>query len=135
MRAESLAALDRAKTTFFSNISHELRTPLTLILSPLEDLIAHEKDFPPERAKEIEVIYRNALRLLKLVNTLLDFSRMEADRVKAHFQPVNLETTTDGNRQCLSVCHREGWPCVSTSAARIWVRRFTVTRRCGKRSF
>ncbi len=93
-RAESLAALDRAKTTFFSNISHELRTPLTLILSPLEDLIAHEKDFPPERAKEIEVIYRNALRLLKLVNTLLDFSRMEADRAKAHFQPVNLETTT-----------------------------------------
>ena len=91
-RAESLAALDRAKTTFFSNISHELRTPLTLILGPLEDLLSRGEDISAVR--EIDLVYRNALRLLKLVNTLLDFSRMEADRVQAMFQPVNLETAT-----------------------------------------
>jgi PAS domain S-box-containing protein len=93
-RAESLAALDRAKTTFFSNISHELRTPLTLILAPLEDLLSRGEDISPVRFREIDLVYRNALRLLKLVNTLLDFSRMEADRVQAKFQPVNLETAT-----------------------------------------
>ena len=93
-RAESLAALDRAKTTFFSNISHELRTPLTLILGPLEDLLARGEDVSSIRFEEIGLVYRNALRLLKLVNTLLDFSRMEADRVQAKFQPVNLETAT-----------------------------------------
>jgi PAS domain S-box-containing protein len=93
-RAESLAALDRAKTTFFSNISHELRTPLTLILGPLEDLLSRGEDVSSARFGEIDLVYRNALRLLKLVNTLLDFSRMEADRVQAKFQPVNLETAT-----------------------------------------
>ena len=93
-RAESLAALDRAKTTFFSNISHELRTPLTLILGPLEDLLSRGDDISAVRFGEIDLVYRNALRLLKLVNTLLDFSRMEADRVQAKFQPVNLETAT-----------------------------------------
>ncbi len=93
-RAESLAALDRAKTTFFSNISHELRTPLTLILGPLEDLLSRGEDISAPRIGEIDLVYRNALRLLKLVNTLLDFSRMEADRVQAMFQPVNLETAT-----------------------------------------
>ena len=93
-RAESLSALDRAKTTFFSNISHELRTPLTLILGPLEDILSRGEDVSSVRSGEIDLVYRNALRLLKLVNTLLDFSRMEADRVQAKFQPVNLETAT-----------------------------------------
>jgi PAS domain S-box-containing protein len=93
-RAESLAALDRAKTTFFSNISHELRTPLTLILGPLEDLLSRGEDVSSVRFGEIDLVYRNAQRLLKLVNTLLEFSRMEADRVQAMFQPVDLETAT-----------------------------------------
>jgi PAS domain S-box-containing protein len=93
-RAESLAALDRAKTAFFSNISHELRTPLTLILGPLEDLLSRgEKSFSVRRG-EIELAHRNALRLLKLVNTLLDFSRMEADRVQATYRSVDLASTT-----------------------------------------
>jgi signal transduction histidine kinase len=48
-RAESLAALDRAKTTFFSNVSHELRTPLTLILGPLEDLLSRGDDISAVR--------------------------------------------------------------------------------------
>lgn len=87
-RAEELAALDRAKTTFFSNVSHEFRTPLTLMLGPTEDALANpEKTL---RGRELETVHRNELRLLKLVNTLLDFSRLEAGRVTASYQPTDL---------------------------------------------
>lgn len=87
-RAEALAALDRAKTTFFSNVSHEFRTPLTLMLGPTEDALANpEKTL---RGRELETVHRNELRLLKLVNTLLDFSRLEAGRVTASYQPTDL---------------------------------------------
>jgi PAS domain S-box-containing protein len=89
-RADMLAELDRAKTTFFSNVSHELRTPLTLILGPLEDEI-RESPAPRER---LELVHRNSLRLLKLVNTLLDFSRIEAGRVEAAFEPTDLAAFT-----------------------------------------
>jgi PAS domain S-box-containing protein len=100
-RAEELAELDRAKTTFFSNISHEFRTPLTLIMGPVEELRARllaqdpgTRD--PGTREELEVIHRNALRLGKLVNTLLDFSRIEAGRMEARFEPVDLAAfTTD----------------------------------------
>src|SRR5882724_7117731 len=74
-RAESLAELDRAKTTFFSNVSHEFRTPLTLMLGPLQDALSDGNRLCPEDRELIEVAQRNSLRLLKLVNTLLDFSR------------------------------------------------------------
>jgi PAS domain S-box-containing protein len=87
-RAQQLAEIDRAKTAFFSNVSHEFRTPLTLILGPLQQAINN-----PElglSADHYEPIYRNAQRLLKLVNNLLDFSRMEAGRVKATFECVDL---------------------------------------------
>src|SRR5205085_3182070 len=72
-RAEALAEIDRAKTAFFSNVSHEFRTPLTLMLGPLEDELA-ERDppLPPARRERLETAYRNSLRLMKLVNTLLD---------------------------------------------------------------
>jgi PAS domain S-box-containing protein len=91
-RAEELAALDRAKTTFFSNVSHEFRTPLTLMLGPTEDALANpEKTL---RGKELETVHRNELRLLKLVNTLLDFSRLEAGRVRASYQPTDLSAYT-----------------------------------------
>ena len=91
-RAELLAELDRAKTTFFSNVSHEFRTPLTLILGPLGDALESESD--PARKDRLERIQRNALRLQKLVNTLLDFSRIEAGRVQASFEPVDLAELT-----------------------------------------
>ena len=93
-RSESLAALDRAKTTFFSNISHELRTPLTLVLSPLEELRARGADPATVSLGEIELVHRNATRLLKLVNTLLEFSRIEAGRVQATYEPVKLGEIT-----------------------------------------
>ena len=89
-RAEALAELDRAKTSFFGNVSHELRTPLTLILGPLEDEL-RESAAPKER---LELAHRNSLRLLKLVNTLLDFSRIEAGRVEASFEATDLGAYT-----------------------------------------
>jgi signal transduction histidine kinase len=92
-RAEALAELDRAKTQFFSNVSHEFRTPLTLILGPAEDVLANPQLVESHRAS-IEVIHRNAMRLLKLVNTLLDFSRTEAGRIDARYEPTDLATTT-----------------------------------------
>jgi signal transduction histidine kinase len=76
-RAEALAEIDRAKTTFFSNVSHEFRTPLTLILGPLEEILSDPKASPSVKER-LEVAHRNSLRLLKLVNSLLDFSRIEA---------------------------------------------------------
>jgi signal transduction histidine kinase len=95
-RAEALAEIDRAKTVFFSNVSHEFRTPLTLILTPLEGLLARESAARSLTAsrEEVELIHRNALRLLRLVNTLLDFSRIESGRVHASFEAVDLSTYT-----------------------------------------
>ncbi|WP_165423064.1 ATP-binding protein [Ktedonosporobacter rubrisoli] len=92
-RAEALAALDHAKTLFFSNVSHEFRTPLTLLLGPIEEV----RDDPTTLAhnrERIETAHRNALRLLKLVNTLLDFSRLEAGRVQACYEPTDASSYT-----------------------------------------
>lgn len=91
-RAEALAELDRAKTAFFTNISHEFRTPLTLILSPLEDALTDTRE--PKQRDRLELIQRSALRLQKLANTLLDFSRIEAGRVQVSFEPTNLAVVT-----------------------------------------
>jgi signal transduction histidine kinase/DNA-binding NarL/FixJ family response regulator len=95
-RAEALAEIDRAKTLFFSNVSHEFRTPLTLMLGSLEDLLAKaEGEINPENRAVLNVAHRNARRLLKLVNTLLDFSRIEAERVQASYHPTDLATLTE----------------------------------------
>ncbi|MFI7574968.1 SpoIIE family protein phosphatase [Micromonospora sp. NPDC049497] len=88
-RAAELAALDRAKTNFFANISHEFRTPLTLVLGPLEDLLA-DPVLPMAYTDRLTMMHRNALRLLKLVNTVLDFSRLESGRLAARYQPTDL---------------------------------------------
>jgi signal transduction histidine kinase len=92
-RAEMLAEIDRAKTTFFSNVSHEFRTPLTLMLGPLEDAL-QDPHLSPSQRERITVAQRNSLRLLKLVNTLLDFSRIEADRIQAMYERTDLATLT-----------------------------------------
>jgi PAS domain S-box-containing protein len=123
-RAEALAELDRAKTTFFNNVSHEFRTPLTLMLGPLENaLVSLEEGEPGSQEAGIDLIspallyssasptassalatsslkeqlqlaQRNGLRLLKLVNTLLDFSRIEAGRIEAVYEPTDLAALT-----------------------------------------
>ncbi len=92
-RAEALAEIDRLKTTFFSNVSHEFRTPLTLMLGPVEQA-ANDPQTPPAARAHLELAHRNALRLLKLVNSLLDFSRIEAGRVEASYQPTDLSAHT-----------------------------------------
>jgi signal transduction histidine kinase/DNA-binding response OmpR family regulator/serine phosphatase RsbU (regulator of sigma subunit)/anti-sigma regulatory factor (Ser/Thr protein kinase) len=94
-RAEALAEIDRAKTAFFTNVSHELRTPLTLLLGPAEDSLADRGEpLPLGQRHRVEVIHRNAERLLKLVNTLLDFSRLQSESTVAHFEPVDLARYT-----------------------------------------
>ena len=82
-RAQILAELDRAKTTFFSNVSHEFRTPLTLIAGPIEDLL-HDTDEPlgESQRERLLIARRSTRRLQKLVNTLLDFARIEAGRAR-----------------------------------------------------
>ncbi|HWY54003.1 MAG TPA: response regulator [Terriglobales bacterium] len=92
-RAEALAEIDRAKTLFFSNVSHEFRTPLTLMLGPLEEVLYGGK-LPFQHYAQLMMAHRNGLRLLKLVNTLLDFSRIEAGRVQAVYEPTDLASLT-----------------------------------------
>jgi signal transduction histidine kinase len=91
-RAEALADVDRAKTAFFSNVSHEFRTPLTLILGPVADLLDASLD--SAQRSQLELVQRNALRLRKLVNSLLDFSRIQAGRVEASYEPTDLSAKT-----------------------------------------
>ncbi|MGH3331828.1 MAG: SpoIIE family protein phosphatase [Nocardioidaceae bacterium] len=94
-RAEKLAELDRTKTEFFTNVSHEFRTPLTMLLGPAEDALSDpENPLPPRQRGRVDVIMRNGQRLLKLVNTLLDFSRLESGRSDAHFEAVDLGAYT-----------------------------------------
>jgi PAS domain S-box-containing protein len=109
-RAEALAELDRAKTAFFSNISHEFRTPLSLLLGPVEDALGDTAAVLPKVQRErLEMAHRNALRLLKLVNALLDFSRIEAGRVRAAFEPVDLAAfTAELASNFRSACERAG---------------------------
>ncbi|MCL8011411.1 SpoIIE family protein phosphatase [Streptomyces sp. AS02] len=91
-RAEALAELDRAKTTFFANVSHELRTPLTLLLGPLQEALADEDR--PGRREQLALAERGALRLLRQVNTLLDVARAEAGQIRPALEPVDLAGAT-----------------------------------------
>jgi len=94
-RADMLVELDRAKTDFFSNVSHEFRTPLTLMLGPIEDgLQDAAQPLPAPQRARFELVRRNALRLEKLVNTLLDFSRVQAGRMEANVVAVDLAALT-----------------------------------------
>jgi PAS domain S-box-containing protein len=94
-RAQALAEIDQAKTTFFSNVSHEFRTPLTLMLSPLEEALTLSDDqIGADTRSLVSVAHRNGVRLLKLVNTLLDFSRIEAGRVTASYEATSLAEYT-----------------------------------------
>jgi len=107
-RAEALAELDRAKTAFFSNVSHEFRTPLTLMLAPIEDMRGSRSLLAEDRER-LELVHRNSLRLLRLVNMLLDFSRLEAGRVEAVFQETELsEFTADLSSNFRSVTEQAG---------------------------
>ena len=133
-RAAALAELDRAKTAFFSNVSHEFRTPLTLMLGPLEDVLAKRRATAArDRRAQLVGAQRNGQRLLKLVNTLLDFARIEAGRTQASYQPTDLAAlTAELASNFRSACERAGLR--SRSTARRWRNRPTSTTRCGRRS-
>lgn len=113
-QAAALAELDYRKMAFFSNVSHEFRTPLTLILGPLEEALVQLAETPPSGLpspdtqllkEQLTQVHRNGLRLLKLVNTLLDFSRIESDRLYEPPEPTDLATFTaeigSGFRSCI----------------------------------
>jgi PAS domain S-box-containing protein len=105
-RAQALAEIDRAKTIFFSNISHEFRTPLSLMLGPLTDALASGKGLD---LAQLNFAHRNSLRLLKLVNSLLDFSRIEAGRAQATHNAVDLaQLTSELASNFRSACERAG---------------------------
>jgi len=86
---EELKELDQAKMRFFSNVSHELRSPLTLILGPLETLLMGKQD--PENIRPLlQAMEGNARRLLRQVNTLLDFAKIDVGKVECNYENANL---------------------------------------------
>lgn len=93
-RAKALEELDRAKTIFFSNISHEFRTPLTLILGTIEEGLS-DTETNAVNSERMSLAHRNAMRLLKLVNTLLDFSRIESGRQQANYEITDITALTE----------------------------------------
>ena len=109
-RAEALAEIDRAKTAFFSNISHEFRTPLTLMLGPLEAILSKPTEqVSPDDRSLVDAAHRNAQRLLRLVNALLDFARIEAERAEANYQLTDLLALTSELASTFrSACDRAG---------------------------
>jgi signal transduction histidine kinase len=91
----AIQALDKAKTDFFNNVSHELRSPLTLILAPLEELVAGRT--PPGGDKPaLEAMHRNAVRLLRLINQLLDLAKIDAGEMKIAPTPLDLAALVRG---------------------------------------
>jgi signal transduction histidine kinase/CheY-like chemotaxis protein len=94
-RAEALAQLDQAKTTFLANVSHEFRTPLTLMLGPVDDALAALSG-DDALANRLGIVQRNGRRLLRLVNALLDFSRIEAGQSQPELAVVDLGALTAG---------------------------------------
>jgi signal transduction histidine kinase len=92
-----LKELDAIKTQFFSNISHELRTPLTLVLAPLESMIKGEMGaMPTAQQGHMEIMYQNSLRLLKMINNLLDLAKIDAGKMKLTLDQVNLPQFING---------------------------------------
>lgn len=125
---QRLADLDAAKTAFFSNVSHEFRTPLTLMLLPLEDALADvEVGLDPQQRARLRTAHASAERLLGLVNTLLDFSRIDAGRMQARFAPTDLAALCrDVAAMFESASDRAGLRLtveVPTSPATAWVDR------------
>ncbi|MEO6232977.1 MAG: two-component regulator propeller domain-containing protein [Ferruginibacter sp.] len=80
--AERAHAIEQVKTKFFTNVSHEFRTPLSLIIAPLDKIIKQATD--EEQKKQLNLVHRNAKRLLSLVNQLLDFRKMQVQEVKLY---------------------------------------------------
>ena len=107
-RADALAELDRVKTAFLTNVSHEFRTPLTLLLGPLDDALS---DAPRGSmlSDRLNTAGRNARRLQRLVDSLLDFSRIEAGRANASLVCTDVGALTEQIASSFAeLCHRAG---------------------------
>lgn len=85
--------MNELKLNFFTNVSHELRTPLTLIISPLVTMIRDEGD--PEKRRKLELIHRNATRLLNLVNQILDFRKFDQNKEKLSLARMDIVSFVD----------------------------------------
>ncbi|KEZ78690.1 ATP-binding protein [Salinisphaera hydrothermalis] len=91
-RNQELSELDRIKSEFFANISHEFRTPLTLILAPLDGLLEERESLPEPAVRRLDLIRQNSLRLLRLVNDLLDVIRLEEGRADLDRRNLRFDT-------------------------------------------
>ncbi|MCI4065746.1 SpoIIE family protein phosphatase [Micromonospora sp. R77] len=108
-RAAALTELDAAKTEFFTDVSHELRTPLTLIAGPVQESLADEREpLPPAQRERLELVHRNAGRLRKLVNDMLDFARIEGGRLEAERVPTDLAALTRGIAESFGYAMQQG---------------------------
>jgi len=87
LRLDTMVRMEKAKNAWFRGAAHDLRSPLTLVAGPLEDLL--NSQVTPAQKHHLTTAKRNVDRLLRLVNSLLDFSRLEAGRVEGRFVPVN----------------------------------------------
>ncbi len=85
-----LAELDRLKSEFFANVSHELRTPITLIFGPIDRLLSDQGSLPAETREMLSIARQNCLRLLKLINDLLELIRLESTEVDAGDEVTDL---------------------------------------------
>jgi len=106
MKASKLHELDMLKLKFFTSISHEIRTPLTLILAPLEKLV-HKKVKPEETSEHMEIMYRNAKNLDRLINQLLDFRKLESGNLKLELRQGDLVPYLSGIVQSFTDYARE----------------------------
>ena len=94
---EKLTEMDKFKTQFFSNITHELRTPLTLILAPAEAVLNGEiGEFSESQQEYFRRIYHNGLKLMKLINDLLDLSKLEDSKLKLRIDEMDLAGFLEG---------------------------------------
>lgn len=98
-----LVELDRAKSAFFANVSHELRTPLTLLIGPLERL-RHptSRAATSDHVEMLDIMYNNAMRLLRLINDLLDLVRLDSGSIRVHRQKVELIPFLEGIAKSVS---------------------------------
>lgn len=88
---QRLVQMDRIKSEFFANMSHELRTPLTLLLAPLETILhGRAHGFDSETRSLLQTMHANGMRLLKLINDLLDLEKLESRRVQIKREPVSI---------------------------------------------
>jgi PAS domain S-box-containing protein len=108
-RVSALAELDAAKTEFFTDVSHELRTPLTLITGPVQESLDDEREpLPPAQRQRLELVRRNAGRLRKLVNDMLDFARIEGGRLDPERTATDLAALTLGIAESFAHAMRRG---------------------------